>query len=127
MKRQDTTYRYEVTSIEGLVQRVATHLLTKGYYFFVQGHVPEGKDPRALDQKLLSRYDVVKTEGARYWRKTQGLANIQYVRFGRAWYLLATHGDHFIRAGEAKNLRDARKAPIQLGPYSVYVKARTLP
>ena len=63
MKRQDTVYKYEVTSIEGLVQRVATHLLTKGYYFFVQGCVPQGKDPRALDQKLIAKYDVIKTEG----------------------------------------------------------------
>ena len=58
-------YQYEVTSLVGYLQRVATHLLTKGYYFFVQGLVPADKDPTALDAKLLAKYDVVKTEGAR--------------------------------------------------------------
>ena len=56
-------YKYEVTSLVGFLQRVATHLLPKGYYFFVQGTLPEGKDPTALDEKLLSKYDVAKTKG----------------------------------------------------------------
>lgn len=115
-------YQYEVTSLVGYLQRVATHLLTKGYYFFVQGLVPEGKDPTALDVKLLAKYDVAKTEGARRWRKSQGLGNVQYVRFQRAWILLATHGDHAIREGEGANLKDVRRMPIRIGDYSVYVK-----
>ncbi len=45
-----------------------------------EGTLPEGKDPQALDQKLMSRYDVAKTEGARRWRKSQGLGYVQYVR-----------------------------------------------
>ncbi len=115
-------YKYEVTSLVGFLQRVATHLLPKGYYFFVQGTVPEGKDPAALDAKLLAKYDVVKSEGARRWRKSQGLGNVQYVRFGRSWMLLATHGDHAIREGEGANLKDVRRAPLRIGDYTVYVK-----
>ncbi|MEX2171068.1 MAG: hypothetical protein WD851_17245 [Pirellulales bacterium] len=115
-------YKYEVTSLVGFLQRVATHLLPKGYYFFVQGTLPEGKDPAALDAKLLSKYDVEKTEGARRWRKSQGLGNVQYVRFQRSWILLATHGDHAIREGESENLKDVRRAPLRVGNYAVYVK-----
>jgi hypothetical protein len=115
-------YKYEVASEIGFVQRVATHLLPKGYYFFVQGTLPEGKNPAALDAKLLSKYDVAKTEGARRWRKSQGLGNVQYVRFQRSWILLATHGEHAIREGEGSNLNDARRAPIRIGDYAIYVK-----
>jgi len=115
-------YKYEVTSLVGYLQRVATHLLPKGYYFFVQGVVPHGKDPTQLDAKLLAKYDVAKTEGARRWRKEQGLGNVQYVRFGRSWMLLATHGDHSIREGEGANLKDVRRVPIRIGDYSLYVK-----
>jgi len=115
-------YRYEVTSLVGYLQRVATHLLPKGYYFFVQGLVPEGKDPAALDAKLLKKYDVEKSEGARRWRKSQGLGNVQYVRFGRSWMLLATHGDHAIREGEGTNLKDVRRTPLRIGDYTLYVK-----
>jgi hypothetical protein len=115
-------YKYEVTSLVGYLQRVATHLLPKGYYFFVQGTVPDRKDPAALDQKFLTKYDVAKSEGARRWRKSQGLGNVQYVRFERSWILLATHGDHAIREGEGDNLKDVRRVPIRIGDYSLTVK-----
>lgn len=115
-------YRYEVTSPVGFLQRVATHLLPHGYWFFTQGVVPEGKDPAMLDAKLLVKYDVVKSEGARRWRKSQGLGNVQYVRFERSWMLLATHGHHVIREGEAGNLKDVRRSPLRIGDYTVYVK-----
>lgn len=115
-------YKYEVTSLVGCLQRVATHLLPKGYYFFVQGVVPEEKNPLALDAKLLAKYDVAKSEGARRWRKSQGLGNVQYVRFKRLWMLLATHGDHAIREGEGTNLKDVRRIPMRIGDYSIYVK-----
>lgn len=115
-------YRYEVTSEVGYLQRVATHLLPKGYYFFVQGVVPQGKSPEALDSKLLRKYDVAKSEGARRWRKSQGLGNVQYVRYQRSWILMATHGDHPIWEGEGANLKDVRRAPIRIGDYSLYVK-----
>jgi hypothetical protein len=115
-------YKYEVTSLVGFLQRVATHLLPKGYYFFVQGTLPEGKSPQALDEKFLSRYDIAKTEGARRWRKSQGLGNVQYVRFKGSWILLATHGDHAIREGEGDNLKDVRRVPIRIGDYALYVK-----
>jgi hypothetical protein len=115
-------YKYEVTSLTGFLQRVATHLLPKGYYFFVQGTLPEGKDSSALDAKLLTKYDVIKTEGARRWRKQQGLGNVQYVRFKGSWIILATHGNHAIREGEGGNLKDVRRTPIRVGDYSVTVK-----
>ena len=115
-------YQYEVTSLTGFLQRVATHLLPKGYFFFVQGTLPDGKNPRALDAKLLAKYDVVKSEGARRWRKSQGFGNVQYVRFKNHWMLLATHGYHSIREGEGENLKDVRRCPIRIGDYAVYVK-----
>ncbi len=115
-------YKYEVTSLVGFLQRVSTHLLPKGYYFFVQGNVPAGKDPAALDAKLLVKYDVAKSEGARRWRKSQGLGNVQYVRLKSSWILMATHGHHPIREGEGDSLKDVRRAPIRIGDYSVYVK-----
>lgn len=115
-------YKYEVTSVTGFLQRVATHLLPKGYYFFVQGTLSVGKDPLALDAKFLAKYDVAKSEGARRWRKQQGLGNVQYVRYQNHWILLATHGDHPIREGEGDNLKDVRRCPIRIGDYALYVK-----
>ena len=115
-------YQYEVTSLTGFLQRVATHLLPKGYFFFVQGTLADAKNPSALDAKLLAKYDVAKSEGSRRWRKSQGLGNVQYVRYQNHWILLATHGDHAIREGEGDNLKDARRRPIRIGDYALYVK-----
>jgi hypothetical protein len=41
-------YRYEAMSVEGFVQMIASNYLPHGYWFYVTGQVPEGKDPSAI-------------------------------------------------------------------------------
>lgn len=115
-------YKFETTSVTGFVQRIATCLLRHGYVHYVQGEVPAGKDPRAIDQKLLSKYDVVQNEWRRARRKERGLANLQYLRFDRTWVLMATEGYHPMKTDEQSQLRDIRDAPIQIAGYSIYLK-----
>ena len=115
-------YRYETTSVTGFVQRIATCLLRHGYVHYVQGEVPEGKDPRAIDRKLLTKYEVDQNEWTRARRKQRGLANLQYVRHERTWVLMATEGFHPMKTEERSQLRDVRDAPIQIAGYSIYLK-----
>ena len=115
-------YKYETTSVTGFVQRIATCLLRHGYVHYVQGRVGEVKDPRAIDKKLLEKYDVVQSEWSRARRKEKGLANLQYVRFDRTWVLMATEGSHPMKSAEQSQLRDIREAPIQIEGYSIYLK-----
>ena len=115
-------YKYETTSVTGFVQRIATCLLRHGYVHYIQGEVPDGKDPRAIDTKLLEKYDVVQNEWRRARRKERGLANLQYLRFERTFVLMATEGHHLMKVEEQKKLRDVREAPIQIGGYSIYLK-----
>jgi hypothetical protein len=115
-------YKYETTSVTGFVQRIATCLLRHGYVYYVQGLVPEGKDPRATDVKILNKYDVVQSESKRARRKQRGLANLQYLRFERTFVLMATEGAHFLFDKEKKNLRDIRQLPITIDGYSIYLK-----
>lgn len=114
--------RFEATSLAGFVQYLATNLLRHGYFFYVQGTVPEGRDPEAFDRKLVEKYDAAKSEGARHWRKRQWKGNVKYIRFARTWVLLATAGEHPFKTAEERNLRDVRETPIQVGGYSLYVK-----
>ncbi|MEM7560156.1 MAG: hypothetical protein AAF394_13640 [Planctomycetota bacterium] len=125
-------HRYEVTCIEGLVQQLVVHL-KNGYWFYVAGEVPKGKSPLAIDSKLIARYDAGLSKYQKARRRAKGCYNIQYLRFERHWFLLATHGKHprdepgaphpegFFRR-EARNFRDTRRSPIRTHSYSISTK-----
>lgn len=115
-------YRYIATSVEGFVQQVVCSYVCRGSWFFVQGRVPEGKDPRAVDRKLLERYGIAVGRKKRYVRKRQGLANLHYIRYEDRWLMLATKGRHTWFDEERINIRDVRKVPIQFHGYSIYLK-----
>ena len=112
-------YRCEVTSIAGFIQQVAVGYLARGYYFYVPGSVPEQKDPRAVDRKLVEEYGVDVSRWERVRRKRLGLANLQYIRHDRFFLLMATHGQHRFYEEEAVQIRDARRVPIRFAGYSV--------
>ncbi|HJT76569.1 MAG TPA: hypothetical protein VJ739_05145 [Gemmataceae bacterium] len=112
-------YRCEATSVEGFVQQLAVSYLGNGYWFYVMGEIPEGKDPRRVDEKLVTRYQIDLSKWARARRKRAGLANLQYLRHGRLFVLLATHGAHEFFEEEASSIRDARKTPIRFRGYSI--------
>lgn len=115
-------YRCEATSIEGFVQQLACNYLPHGYWFYVTGRVPDGKDPRPVDEKLISKYGVSLSRQQRARRKLAGFANVHYLRFGNVWVLLASHGRHRLFDEEGHNVRDVRRVPIQVGGYSLSVK-----
>jgi hypothetical protein len=50
---------------------------------------------------------------------------VQYLRYGRFYVIIATHGVHFFFSAEAKRLRDVRKTPILFMCYAIgYRQAR---
>lgn len=112
-------YKYVTTSVTGFVQQLATGLVPRGYWFYVQGLIPEGKRLEQVDAKLLEKYGVVMTKSARARRKVKGLANVQYLRFENQFILIATLGRHMLFEIEAAKVRDVRRIPIQFHGYSV--------
>lgn len=113
-------YRCEATSLEGLVQQLAVCYVGRGYYFYVQGQIPAGKDAIEVDQKLIQRYGITAKKWKRARRKADGLANLQYIRFGRTFFLLCSEGRHetfWLREGEA--VRDVRRNAIRFGGYQI--------
>jgi hypothetical protein len=115
-------YRCQTTSLEGFVQQLASNILPHGYWFYVTGHVPEGKDPEAIDRKLIDKYGIGISRQQRARRKLAGLANLHYLRHDLYWVLLATHGHHPFFEAESSSIRDVRRVPIQVGGYSLSVK-----
>ena len=112
-------YLCETTSVEGFVQLLACNYLPHGYWFYVSGWVPDGKDPRQVDTKLIGKYGVDVPRATRTRRKQLGYANLQYLRHGRFFVLLATHGKHQFHEAEAACIRDIRRIPIQFAGYSI--------
>ena len=53
MGKKRVEYRCVATSVEGFVQQVAVQYLRHGYWFYVAGQIPEGKDSAAVDAKVL--------------------------------------------------------------------------
>jgi hypothetical protein len=112
-------YRCEATTVEGVVQQLACCYLPHGYWFYVSGWVPAGKDPRAVDGKLLEKYGIAISRQARARRKLAGLANLHYLRHGRLFALLATHGKHRFFEEEGARVRDVRRLPLHVAGYSI--------
>jgi hypothetical protein len=112
-------YLCETTSIEGFVQLLACNYLPHGYWFYVTGCVPSGKDPRRIDAKLVEKYEIDVSRAARSRRKQLGKANLQYLRHGRFFVILATHGRHRFFEDEATCIRDIRRVPLKFGGYSI--------
>lgn len=112
-------YRCVATSVEGFVQQVACCYLPHGYWFHVSGYIPEHKDPATVDAKLMEHYGVDRSRWSRVRRKRAGHANIQYIRHGRFFMLLSTHGRHRFFEDEGEQVRDARRSPIRYAGYSM--------
>jgi hypothetical protein len=112
-------YRCEATSVAGFIQQLAVGYVARGYHFYVVGRVPEGKDPRLLDEKLVAKYGILASKGARARRKALGYANVQYLRYKNWFVLLATPGKHEFFILEEGQIQDAREIPIKLFGYAV--------
>jgi len=117
-QRDKEMYRCEATSVQGFIQQLAVSYVGRGYWFYVAGAVPEGKDPSVVDEKLIKKYEIGISKWSRARRRRAGLASIQYIRFGRFFVLLATLGEHRFFAEEGE-IRDIRRFPIRCYGYSI--------
>jgi hypothetical protein len=107
-------YQCKAVSIDGLVQQIAVSYLRHGYYWYVTGAVREGLDPEHVDETIISKYDIRKCWRHRAHQKARGLANLQYIRHGAFYVILATKGRHAFKVMEQENVRDIREAPLHV-------------
>jgi hypothetical protein len=114
-------YRCAATSVTGFVQQLVSCYLPHGYWFYVSGIIPSGKDPESIDQKLIEKYGIGVSRTSRARRKAVGIANVHYIRYERRFLLLATHGFHPFFDDEARSIRDVRRIPIKFEGYSISV------
>ena len=111
---------YETTSVGGFVQQLAAHCLPHGYRYYVSGLLPEGKDYRAIDARIITKYDIPANKWERYRRKKAGEVNLRYLRHGRQFLLIATGpwGQHPFFESEVE-IRDVHEVPIRFHGYAL--------
>lgn len=112
-------YRCEAVSVEGFIQQLAVAYVARGYFFYVTGRIPPGKDRRAVDEKLVERYQIDLSKWARARRKQLGRASVQYLRHENFFTLLATHGEHPFFEREGASVRDIRRRSLKYAGYAV--------
>jgi hypothetical protein len=111
---------YLVKDTHALVQQLAMRLLNHGYHFYSTSWIPESKDPRAVDVKLLLRYGGYLSKFAVHRRhKQHGAAKVRYLRCGRLVVLVATAGGSPFWDCEGRNIRDARESPLHVAGYAL--------
>ncbi len=115
----DMQYRSEVVSVTGFVQQIACSFLRHGYWFYVTGCIPAGKDAKSVDHKLIEKYGIAMSESTRARRKQLGFANLQYIRHDRFFAILATKGQHRFFEEEGAGIRDIRRVPLKIAGYSI--------
>ncbi len=112
-------YRSEVVSVAGFVQQIACSYLRHGYWWYVTGQIPAGKDAKVIDRKLVEKYGIGVSEWTRTRRKQLGQANLQYLRHDHFFVILATKGQHRFFDEEAASIRDIRRVPLRYSGYSI--------
>ena len=109
-------------SVPGFIQQLAVAYISNGYCFYVLGVVPDGKDPERIDAKLIAKFNIDISKWTRARQKRAGRASVQYLRFGRLFALVATHGEHPFFLEEGDRVRDLRRVPLKAFGYALSFK-----
>lgn len=117
-------YRCEARSVEAFLSQICRYV-GGGHYFYFACTLGEDKDPCVLDRKMVDRYV---TEGKAWRRKSRsrgGHANVHYLRCGRFYVLISTHGKKVGGKPEklffdhATTIRDIRRKALTFWKYSI--------
>lgn len=109
--------RYEARSRGVFIRKVAYDYVRYGYVRYAFREIPEERELKEIDEKLLRAYDVTFNRMARKRRRENGEGVVSYVRYDRWFVLLATEGRH--EAFDRLAWRDIRSCPLQLWGYSI--------
>lgn len=110
-------YRCVATSVGGFVQQLAVAYVARGYHFYSSAIIPPEDDPERIDAKLIAKYGVDCSKWERARRKRAGIANVQYLRYGRFQVLVATKGSG--RFHDEEPFEDFRRRPLYFAGYSI--------
>ncbi len=108
--------RYVAERLGSFLGKIAYNYARYGYHWYAVREIPEGKDLGEVDRKILAAYGVT-YQLRRKRRRTEGWANVAYVRYRRWFVLMGTTGQHesFTRICRKHLLEE----PLYFGGYIV--------
>ncbi len=115
-------YPCVATSPAAFVRQLAASYLPHGYRLYVCGHVPDrlAGCPWELDQRMIEKYEINLSKATRSKRRREGVASVRYIRYGRFWMLLSTHGRHRF-FDEHRKVRNVGRTPVSFHGYEIRV------
>ena len=114
-----TEYRHLARNRAAFIAQVVRYI-SRGYYFYVCCQVPESKDPEAIDEKLLTLYNVRQHRWRRERRNLKDAAAIHYLRYDHTFVLMLTRGRHDVfYSDHGTAVRDVRRQALQVFGYSI--------
>ncbi len=129
-------YPYRFLNIHEFTQRIADNVIKYGYRYYVKGVIPDGKDPLAIDAKILSKYSIAVSTYTRARRKKSGRTSIHYARH-QEFFVLFAHADenkqgNWFESEKGSGLEgeerifDIWRRPLVYGGYSISSKESTV-
>ncbi|MEZ6103777.1 MAG: hypothetical protein R3E01_32935 [Pirellulaceae bacterium] len=112
------SYQCEASSIDGFLSQLCRYI-SSGHYFYLASVIPNGKEPREVDRKLITLYGIDLPRWKRARRHLGGNSGVHYLRFRRFIVLLATHGQHRFFEDHGGTFRDIRRNALQFDGYSI--------
>ena len=119
-------YQCEAKNEAAFVQQLVRYA-NAGYRFYVVGIIGDRKPAEHVDARLIEKFAIDKSSQARSRAKQRGEANVQYIRLGCLWVMLATEGKHRFfednrsQSGD-KQWHDLRAKALRVGPYAISSK-----
>jgi hypothetical protein len=112
-------YPCEARNIDAFLAQVVRYV-SSGHYFYVRCLIPDGKDPHAVDRKILNLYGVVRKRWQRKRRYLKADAGIHYLRYQRLFVVMLTKGQHeaFYR-DHGQCVLDIRRTALKAFGYSI--------
>lgn len=115
----ETNYKVEARDVGTFLGQVVRYV-SSGHYFYIRCVIPDRKDPRAVDAKLIGLYDIARNNWQRKRRYLRDRAGVHYLRCGRLFVVMLTKGRHdaFYR-DHANQVCDIRRTALKAFGYSI--------
>jgi hypothetical protein len=111
---------YDVDSLGVFLRKIAFDYLRHGYKRYIFRTIPEGKDLKMIDLKVIQYYQVSFCRSTRLRRAQKGLANVVYLRYGNRFILTASDGLN--EAFDKTHFLHFHQHPLLVDGYTIGVK-----